>query len=34
MQGKETDEKSQGYNHEERQAGHPGRLSDLWNQDV
>ena len=34
MPCQEGDERSQGYHHEEWEAGDPGRLSDLWHENV
>jgi hypothetical protein len=34
MQGKKRNEKPQGNNNEKRPAGNPGRMPDVWHQDV
>ena len=34
MQSQEGNERRQEHNHEEWQAGDPGCMSDMWNQDV
>ena len=34
MQGQKRDERPQGNNDEKRPAGNPGRLPDMWHQNV